>query len=384
MPANIPPQAKAAEQRYIKAKTLPEKIQYLQEFISSIPEHKGNEKMRGYLRRRLAKLKEEQDLQKKRKATGSGGGGFSIKKEGAAQVLIVGMTGAGKSSLLGALTNAKVEIGDHLFATKEPIPGMLRYEDIQFQILDSPAIFKGAYHGASWGAQLLSLARNADGLLIVLDASDAISQFNTIMKELTLAGITLDKRTRKIEIERSNGGGFQVACTGRILCGVDEIEKILKDAGIRNAIVRIWGDATKEDIVESLEQTRTYKPSLILINKVDLTPNAVTEFEKVTKRKAIGISAKSNQGLGDINRRLFESLGILRIYTKEVGGEPAKKPIIVKAGATVSDIAKIVHSQFFKQFKLARIWGSSVNYGGERVGSDHILEDKDVVEIRIK
>ncbi len=384
MPANIPPQAKAAEQRYINAKTLPEKIRYLQEFISSIPEHKGNEKMRGYLRRRLSLLKEEQDLQKRRKASSSGGGGFSIKKEGAAQILIIGMTGAGKTSLLGALTNAKVEVGDHLFATKEPSPGMLRFEDIQFQLLDSPAIFKGAYYGASWGSQLLSLARNADGLIIVLDGTDAINQFNVILKEFTLAGITLDKRTRKIEIEKSNGGGFQIACTGRILCKVEEIEKILKEAGVRNAIIRIWGDATKEDIVESLEQTRTFKPSLLAINKVDIAPHAVEEFEKATKRRAIGISAKSKRGLEGINKKLFESLGIIRVYTKELAGEPAKKAIVVKAGATVSDIAKIVHSQFFKQFKLARIWGSSVNYGGERVGSEHVLEDKDIVEIRIK
>ncbi len=384
LPANLPPQAKAAEQRYINAKTLPEKIKYLEEFISTIPEHKGNEKMRGYLRRRLSKLKEEQDLQRRRKATGSGGGGFSIKKEGAAQIVMLGMTGAGKSSLLRALTNARVEVGDHLFATKEPIPGMLRFEDIQFQLIDTPAMFNGAHSGGAWGAQLLSLARYADGLLIVLDATDAIGQFSIITKELTHAGITLDKKTRKIEIERSNGGGLQVACTGRVLCGVEEIEKTFKEAGIRNAVVRIWGDVTKEDIVESLEQTKMYKPSLILINKVDLAPQAVAEFEISAKRGAIGASASLNQGLSDINKRLFDSLGILRIYTKEVGGEPAKKPIIVKAGATVSDIAKIVHSQFFKQFKLARIWGKSVNYGGERVGSEHILEDKDVVEIRIK
>lgn len=384
MPANIPPQAKAAEQRYINAKTLPEKIKYLQEFISSIPEHKGNEKMRGYLRRRLSILKEEQDLQRRRKASSSGGGGFSIKKEGAAQVLIIGMTGAGKTSLLGALTNAKVEAGDHIFATKEPSPGMLQYEDIQFQLLDSPAIFKGAYNGASWGSQLLSLARNADGLIIVLDGTEPINQFNVITKEFTLAGITLDKKVRKIEIEKSNGGGFQIACTGRILCKVDDIERVLKEAGVRNAIVRIWGDATKEDIIDSLEQTRMFKPSLLVINKVDAAPHSVEEFERATKRKAIGISAKSKQGLQGINKKLFDSLGIMRIYTKEIGGAPAKKAIIVKVGATVSDIAKIVHSQFFKQFKLARIWGSSVNYDGERVGSDHVLEDKDVVEIRIK
>ncbi|MEM2001751.1 MAG: GTPase, partial [Candidatus Methanomethylicaceae archaeon] len=120
MPANLPPQAKAAERRYIEAKTLPEKIKYLQEFISSIPEHKGNEKMRGYLRRRLAQLKAELEEQKKRKV-GGGGGGFAVKKEGAAQVVMLGMTGSGKSSLLMRVTNAKPEVSDHQFTTREPV-----------------------------------------------------------------------------------------------------------------------------------------------------------------------------------------------------------------------------------------------------------------------
>ncbi|MDD1764464.1 MAG: 50S ribosome-binding GTPase, partial [Candidatus Methanomethyliaceae archaeon] len=132
VPANLPPQAKAAERRYTEAKFLPEKIKYLQEFISTIPEHKGNEKMRGYLRRRLAQLKDELEDQKKRRAVGGGGGGFSFKKEGAAQVVILGMTGSGKSSLLMKVTNAKSEVADHPFTTKQPVPGMMSFEDIQF------------------------------------------------------------------------------------------------------------------------------------------------------------------------------------------------------------------------------------------------------------
>jgi small GTP-binding protein len=383
LPANLPPQSRAAERRYSEAKTLPEKIKYLQEFMSTIPEHKGNEHMRRYLRRRLAQLKDELETQKKRKS-GSGGGGFSVKKEGAAQIVILGFTGSGKSALLGALTNAKTEIGNHSFTTREPVPGMLNFEDIQFQLVDTPAIFEGAYYGSSWGSQLLSIVRNADGIIILLDGADPVGQYKTIMTELGLAGITVDKKVKKIEIEKTTGGGIQIACTGRIQCRVEDVEKTMKEAGVRNAIVRIWGDADQEDILEALDQTRAFKPSLAIVNKIDAYPDAVATFVSAHKKEAMGVSSTNNIGLENISSALFKSLGILRVYTKEVGGEPAKKPIIMKEGARVLDVAKIIHSHLYKNFKHARVWGRSVNYKGERVGADHEILDKDVVEIRIK
>lgn len=382
MPANIPPQAKAAEQRYIQAKTLPDKIRYLQEFISAIPEHKGNEKMRGYLRRRLAQLKEDLEEQRKRKV-GGGGGGFSLKKEGAAQVVMLGMTGAGKSTLLMALTNAKTEVGDRPFTTTEPVPGMMRFEDIQFQLVDTPAVYEGVGEG-SWGPQLMSMVRNSDGLIIVLDAAHAIEQYRTIACELSKAGITTDRRIRKIEIEKTSGGGIQIACTGRPSCRVEDIEKTLKDNGVRNALVRIWGDITMEDVVESLEQTKIFKPSLIIINKVDLAPSAEADFKKASERQAMGVSLNEGTGLEEMGVRLFKALGIIRVYTRVLGGDVANKPIIVEEGAKVLDIAKIVHSQFYRNFKHARVFGKSVKYNGERVGAEHELADKDIVEIRIR
>lgn len=267
VPANLPPQARAAERRYSEAKALPDKIKYLQEFISTIPEHKGNEKMRGYLRRRLAQLKDELEDQKKRRAVGGGGGGFSFKKEGAAQVVILGMTSSGRG-LLMKVTNAKSEVADHPFTTKQPVPGMMPFEDIQFQLIDTPAIFENVRNGA-WGSQLLSLARNADGILILLDATDSINQFRLIVNELISAGITIDKKVSKIEIEKTTGGGIQIACTGRITCRVEEIEQALKEFGVRNAVVRIWGDVILEEVEDALDQTRIYKPTLIVVNKVD-------------------------------------------------------------------------------------------------------------------
>lgn len=382
MPANIPPQATAAEQRYIQAKTLPDKIKYLQEFISQIPEHKGNEKMRGYLRRRLAQLKEEQEELRKRKV-GGGGGGFSIKKEGAAQVVIVGLTGAGKSSLLMALTNAKTDVGTHRFTTTEPVPGMMQFEDIQFQLLDTPAVYEGVGEG-SWGPQLMSLIRNADGILIVLEAPRALEQHDIVLSELSKAGITTDRRVRKIEIEKTTGGGIQIACTGRPSCRVEEIEGALRENGVRNALVRIWGDITMEDVVESLEQTKLFKPSLVIINKIDLAPGADANFARATGRRALGVSVKDAGGLDGVGAELFRTLGIIRVYTRVLGGEVAEKAIIVRRGAKVLDIAKIVHSQFYRNFKHARIFGRSVKFNGERVGAEHELADGDIVEIRVK
>ncbi|MBM5805669.1 MAG: TGS domain-containing protein [Candidatus Verstraetearchaeota archaeon] len=383
MPANLPPQARAAERRYIEAKNLPDRIRYLQEFISSIPEHKGNEKMRGYLRRRLAQLKDELEGQRKRRAGGSGGGGFSFKKEGAAQVVILGMTGSGKSSLLMKVTNAKTEVADHPFTTREPVPGMMPFEDIQFQLIDTPAIFENVRDGA-WGSQLLSLARNADGLLILLDAADSVNQFKLIVNELTSAGITIDRKVRKIEIERTTGGGIQIACTGRITCRVDEIDRTLKEFGVRNAVVRIWGDVTLEEVEDALDQTRIYKPSLIVVNKVDRFPGALENFHMACNKEAIEVSTATGEGLNSLGESLFRAMGIMRAYTKGAGGEVAEKPIIMKTGARVKDIAKIVHSQLYRNFKYARVWGNSVNFNGERVGAEHELADKDVLEIHMK
>ncbi|HDI46640.1 MAG TPA: GTP-binding protein, partial [Candidatus Methanomethylia archaeon] len=167
MPTNLPPEAKVLERRYREARTLQEKIRALEAYISAIPEHKGTEKLLRHLKRRLADLRRELEEQKKRRV--GGGVGFAIKKEGAAQVVILGMPNSGKSTLLAALTAAKPEIADYPCTTTMPVPGMMPYEDIQIQLVEAPALMEGASEGVAWGLQVLSLARNADGLIILLD-----------------------------------------------------------------------------------------------------------------------------------------------------------------------------------------------------------------------
>ncbi|MGQ9759889.1 MAG: GTPase, partial [Candidatus Methanomethylicaceae archaeon] len=353
----------------------------LQEFISTIPEHKGNEKMRGYLRKRLAQLKMEMEEQRKRKV-GGGWGGFSIKKEGAAQIVMLGLTGSGKSSLLTRVTNAKAEVSGHPFTTRA-IPGMMQYEDIQFQLVDMPAIYEGIREGAL-GTQVFSLARNSDGLLLVLSGEDPVNQFMVILKELSEAGIIIERKEERVEIEVRNGGGIQLMCLGRIDCEVEEINRLLKARGVRNAIVKVWGEVKLRDFEEALDQTKIYKPSLIVVNKLDLYPDALEDFKSKTGKEAIGLSVLTGKGIDDLGNALFKAMGIVRVYTRGPSGEVANKPIIVPIGTKVLDVAKIVHSHLYKNFKYAKVWGSSINYNGERVGGDHVLADRDIVEIRIR
>ncbi len=296
---------------------------------------------------------------------------------------MLGMTGSGKSSLLMRVTNAKVEVSGHPFTTKEPVPGMMWYEDVQFQLVDAPAVYEDMKEGA-WGSQVLSLARNADGLLIVLDGASAANQFFTITKELVEAGITIERRSNVVEIEVTNGGGIQIMCMGRMSCRIEDVRTLLRDSGVRNATVRVWGDVRLSDFEEALEQTKVYKPSLIVVNKIDIYPSAVEDFKRVARKEALGISTLTGEGIANLGSTLFKTLGIMRIYTREPSGDRAERPIIVPMGTKVFDIAKIVHSHLYRNFKYARVWGNSVNYDGERVGGDHILTDGDVVEIRVK
>ncbi|MCX8170139.1 MAG: TGS domain-containing protein, partial [Candidatus Methanomethyliaceae archaeon] len=278
---------------------------------------------------------------------------------------------------------AKSEVSNHPFTTKDPVPGMMHYEDIQFQLIDTPAIYEGMENG-KWGSKLLSLIRNSDGLILLLDGKNPVEQYNIIVNELKNAGIILERKVNRVEIELTSGGGIQMKCMGRLSCKIEDVRELLKERGIRNAIIKILGEVDLEDFIEALEQTKTYKPALILVNKIDLNQNAVEEFKKSIGKEAIGISTVTEEGLSKIGELLFKILGIMRVYTKEPNGEIAKKPIIVPVGTKVIEIAKIVHSHLYKNFKYAKVWGKSVNYDGERVGEDHVLMDGDIVEIRIK
>lgn len=189
----------------------------MQEFLGLVPKHKGTAKLCAQVKKQMAVLRREIEEGKRRKA-GKGGPKFFIEKEGAAQIVVLGLTNVGKSSPLAAATNANVEVSPAPYTTKEPVPGMLPYEDIQFQIVEAPALMEGAAGGKAWGMQTLALARNADGLMLMVDLTqNPAEQLSTIMDELEKARILVTKPKARVEIERKfMGAGLRVIVFGRL------------------------------------------------------------------------------------------------------------------------------------------------------------------------
>jgi hypothetical protein len=343
------------------------------------------------VKRQIALLRREIE-EKRRKKAGRGGPKFFIEKEGAAQVVILGLTKVGRSSLLAAVTNAKVEVSDYPFTTREPVPGMFTYEDIQFQMVEAPALFEGAAEGKGWGLQTLALARNADGLVLMVDLSqNPIEQLKCILKELEQARVLIRKPKAKIEIERKfMGAGLRILVIGRLIdCTLSEVEELLRSYRISNAIVKIYGEATLDDIEDAIFESTIYRPAIIVANKLD-KPQAVEKLKLLqkfvgNKLPVLPVSCITRQGLNTIGKKLFKTLNIIRVYTKEPSQKrPSEKPFILKKGATVADLARHIHSDFSKKFSYAKIWAERFVFSPKKVGPTFLLEDGDVVEIHLR
>jgi len=264
---------------------------------------------------------------------------------------------------------------------------MMAFEDVQIQLIEAPALFKGASKGDGWGAKVLGLARNADSLVIIVDltASNPLSQLETIIDEVAKIHITIEDKKRRIEVEKKEVGGIQVVAFSKIDIPIYEVKDLLRNMRINHAVVKIWGAVDLEDITQALLSTTLFKPTLVIANKFD-TNGAEEKLRSLESAFSyldiLATSMITMKGVDVIPRRIFASLNIIRVYTKRPKRSPAKKPIIMKSGATVGDAAKLIHKTFYKDFKYARIWGSSM-YPGKRVGISYILKDKDIIEIRI-
>lgn len=388
MPTNLPPEAKAKWLKFTEAKTIEEKIMALEEFISSVPKHKGTENLMYWATRRLSQLREELEEQKRKKG-GSSGPKFYIEKSGAAQVVLMGPPLSGKTMLFSKLIGVPYDGLGIPYSTRLPRPGMLKFEDVYFQLIDTPSIPFGSHEKISWYNKTIGLARNSDMIIIVLDSTSSPEKLaKVVIKELEENEIIVRKPKGKIEILRESRGGINVVINGKILDGdVEDVRKLLKGYRIEHAIVKIWGEITLDDIEAQILENRVYRPAIFLINKIDLVD--VMKLKKDMKEieesfPVIYVSAKTGEGLSDIGKRIFERLEIIRIYTKQPNGDVAERPLILKRGATVKDVAESVHSKLIKGFRYAKVYGKSVKYQGERVGLEHKLEDGDIVEIYSK
>lgn len=324
MPANLPPEYYAAEERFKKAATAQEKVSALEDLISKVPKHKGTDKLRADLRRKLSQLREEA-VKKKRSGKGDL---YTVERQGAAQLALAGFPNSGKSSVLATLTNAHPVVADYPMSTVMPLSGMMPFEDIQFQIVDLPPIGNESTDG--WVSGII---RTSDLILIVVDLSeDPEVQAELLFGQLKDWGIPVLKKNEE------------------------------NDEHSKPAIIV----ANKSDLEGSEEKLRGLRQSYEYIFLI------------------AAISTKQKQGIEELRRIIFENSHVIRAYSKEPGKEPdMHAPFILRDGATVLDLADRIHKDFVQNLKYACIWGSA-RFDGQRVQRDYVLRDRDVVEFHVK
>lgn len=323
MPANLTPQYHAAEENFKKAATTGEKIAALEEMLAVIPKHKGTEKLQAELKKRLSKLREEDQ----KKGAAKRFDPFHIERQGAGQVVLFGFPNTGKSSLLNALTRASAKVADYPFTTTLPGSGMMPYEDILIQLVDLPPITAEMSPPGISGALI-----GADIILVVFDASsdDCLDQINESINFLY----------KKRVVREETMPGLRSVPLNRVFLVGNRVDRP--------------GSGENLDIVREL------KPGGFKLH----TTSAIT-----------------GENLEELKTVLFKTLDVIRVYSKIPGRDPdMKTPFVIKRGSTVLEVAEKIHKELARQFKFARVWGSA-RFEGQSVPKDFMLKDRDIVEI---
>jgi len=287
MPVNPGIQYQLAEKEFQEADTVPAKLKALHNMMAKVPRHKGSEGLQKEIKEKISKYKKIAEKEKKSK---KGSSYLSVKKEGDASVVILGVPNSGKSTLLSQLTNAKPLISPYEFSTKKPEVGILDYKGVKIQMVELPALVKD-YVSLGKGPFYLSVVRNFDLIVYLLKDEDTKKQLDLLYSEL---------------------------------------------------------------------------------DKNDL------------KKKIIFYGGKFKLSLDELRNKIWNSLGLIKVYTKNLEKKkPDYPPVALKKGSNVRDLALVVHKDFVKRFKFARVWGKSVKHVGTMVGLDHVLKDEDIIELHI-
>jgi len=378
MPTNVTVEYALAQKKYEEAKTLEEKLQALLEMQRTAPDHKGAENLRAEISRKIHKIREKLEKQEEqRKKISSRVVG--IKKEGIAQVALVGMPNSGKSTLLKALTDVDVEIAPYPFTTKEPAIGMMDYNKAQIQIVEIPAIVEGSSAGKARGQEMLSLIRNADAIVLVLDAANALYEYEVLKKELSSADILLNVERPKVELKKSEFQGISIVGEKFLLMPRKELEAFLKARGFHNNISVIVSEPTDYKKIEmALNKRLVYKKAIAVL--MDKFGQCLVPEEISRSMQAILVRQIDESCIAEIKNAIFGLLDVVLVYTKKPGGCVADKPLALPKGSTVEDVAKVVHKELYYNLKYARVWGST-RFAGQKVAKDYVLQHGDIVEL---
>ena len=330
MAVNLPPHYHDAEAEYKKARTPEEKLIALKKMWVILPKHKASEKVQMQLKSKISELNDEMEHARAtaKKVTTS----YRIPKQGAGQILLLGPPNSGKSRIMTRLTKANPEVAAYPFSTREPVPGMMEWEDIRIQLVELPPITADFYE-----PYVSDFTRTADAILLCLDLADDDGPFalETVIEQLA---------ARKRNLVRN----------------VPEGEE---------------------------DPTIFHVRTVIAANKID-APGAEDRLE--IAREMFGerfdfmaISAENDPSLTALRERLFTMLQVMRIYGKQPGkSADLTTPFTLPIGSTVVDFAECVHADFAEKLRSAKVWGSAA-FDGQTVKRDHILREKDVVELHI-
>ena len=302
------------------------------------------------------------------------------------------MTNVGKSCLMSVTTNSKVLVTPTPFSTHEPVPGIMNYLDVQFQIVEAPAVMEGAAEGKAGGQITLGLARNADGVILMVDLSrDAVAQLKLVLAELEKSRVLVYKPSGKVDVDRRHAGtAMRVILVGKLLdFSMRDVEELLREYHVHDAIVRISGEVSLEDVENAIFESTIYKPAVIVANKLDL-PGAAANLRCLRqhvngKLPVVAMSCEQKVGRVELGKALFESLKVIRIYTKEPGMKVhSDHPFALRKGATVNELAKNIHKELLTNFMFAMVWAKRLPFSPKKVGSNFVLDDGDIVEIHAR
>jgi small GTP-binding protein len=358
---------------------VPEKIKEIEEEMKKTQKNKHTEHHMGLLKAKLAKLRADVE----RSGGGKGGGqSFEVKKAGAATIVLIGLPSVGKSTILNRLTNAKSKVAAYAFTTLTVVPGIMRLNGADIQILDLPGIISGASSGKGRGKRVLSVARNADLVLLVLDVFQP-GQVQLLRDELQAMGIRLDQKRPDVVVTRADKGGTAITSTVKLTrLSQKTIKGIMEIYGVSNASIIIRDDISDDQLIDVMAGNRRYVPSLTVLNKVDLVNQEYLGAAKKQLGNYVPLSAEKDVNMEILRDRIWETLDFIRIYLKPRDrGPDMEHPLILPSGSTLYDVCKRIHPKFGDDAKYALVIGSSVKFEGQRVGLDHIPNDKDIVTI---
>ena len=368
-----------------KKLTASERIKELEEEISKTKYNKRTQHAIGLMKAKLAVLK-ERSVQRASAGKAKGDDRFSVRKTGDATAILLGFPSVGKSTLLNALTNAKSDIAEYAFTTLSAVPGLMKYKFSKIQILDVPGIVTGAASGKGRGKEVMGMLRNADLILILVDALYP-EHYNAILKEIYETGVRINQEMPDVKITKKERGGITMGSTVMLTKIEDKtIIDIAREMRLNNADILIREDIDADQLIDVIEKNKVYTKALTVLTKIDLINEEKLKEIKESIKPDVVVSAEKGLGIDELKETIYQKMGFIRVFLKEANKKPdMEEPLIMFMGCTIKDICLKLHKDFVDKFKFARLWGKSAKFDGQIFRKvDRELHDKDILELHIR